>query len=215
MLSPKQFKAGGTGPLIALLAIVFIGVIALAIPAAPIETPTVEGSRGCLIGHSALSDLLAEQFAATGYNYIAVDLSSATLGEDALWTQHLSRVSSRLFPVWGWIDVRSPAFGDAPRFLQELNLAGLFVYGPGSVEKAKQLRPGRAGLEIIPVILDGDAQPSNGRFGVAMELGEFWDRAEETALPVLKADLLDPEKVEDAREVAGRDYLIAFAPIRN
>jgi hypothetical protein len=210
-----QFKVGGTGPLIALLAIVSLGAIAFAIPAAPIEAPSTEGRQGCLIGHSALSDLLAEQLAATGYHYIAVDLGSARLEDDSLWTEHLDRVSSRLFPVWGWVDVRSAGFRDAQRFIRELNLAGMYVYGPDAVAKAEELRSGRAGFEIVPVLRDGDPAPADGRYAVALDLGEFWDRAEEFDLPVLRADVLDANKIEDAREVAGRNYVVALTPLKD
>jgi hypothetical protein len=210
-----QFKVGGTGPLIALLAIVALGAIAFAIPAAPIESPTGEGRQGCLIGHATLSDLLAEQLAANGYHYIAVDLGSARLEDGALWIGHLDRVSKRLFPVWGWVDTRSAGFRHAQQFIRELNLAGMYVYGPDAAVKAEELRSGRAGFEIVPVIRDGEKAPASGRYAVALDLGEFWDRAEEYDLPVLRADILDPDKVEDAREVAGRDYLVALTPLRD
>jgi hypothetical protein len=205
-------RSGTTGATfwIVVLALIFVGAIAFAIPPAPFDIdPRFE--RGFLVGHSRFSAPLAEQLVSEGYTYLAIDLTQARLerGEDTFWRQHLRRVASRRLPIWGWVDV-SAGPEHARDVLRGVNLAGLFVAGRGAEQAARELRrDARDDFRIVPVIRLGAALPADGEFAVALAEKDFVADQGRFDLPILIADQLDEAAIRAAREAAGGNYLVA------
>jgi hypothetical protein len=200
---------GGTLCLVTLCTVVFLGAMAFAVPSAPIETSATGALRGYLVGHSRFSESMAAQIARNGYSFLAVDLTSARLDGEALWADHIRSVGARRFPTWGWVDLKRGQ-GDLEKRIRALNLAGVFLYGPGARHAAERLRAANGGLTALPVVRFRDLGPANaGDCAVAMEYEEFLENASEEKFPVLIADQLDLEQIEDARAAAAGNYLIA------
>ncbi|MHC4338863.1 MAG: hypothetical protein ACYSX0_01435 [Planctomycetota bacterium] len=199
----------GTLYLVTLCTLVFLGAMAFAVPSAPIETSVTGARRGYLVGHSRFSESMAAQIARNGYSFLAVDLTNARLEGEALWAEHFRSVGARRFPTWGWVDLQRGT-GDLEKRIRALNLAGVFLYGPGAQQAAELLRAAHGGLTVFPVVRFRDLGPADaGECAVAMEFEEFLENAADEAFPVLIADQLDLEQIEDARAAAAGDYLIA------
>jgi len=201
---------GGATFWIVVLALIFVGAIAFAIPPAPFDVDkSVE--RGFLVGHSRFSDRLAEQIVSDGYTYLAIDFTQARLdrGEDTFWRRHFRDVKSRRLPIWGWVDV-SQGPEHARAVLRSVNLAGLFVSGRDAVKVARDLRgESREDFRVVPVV-GFDAAPSqDGLFAVAMTEKDFVANGDEFDVPILIAHQLDAGAVRAAREAADGSYLVA------
>jgi len=199
----------GTLCLVTICTIVFLGAMVFAVPSAPIETSVTGALRGYLVGHSRFSESMAAQIARNGYSFLAVDLTNARLEGEALWADHFRSVGARRFPTWGWVDLKRGT-GDLEKRIRALNLAGVFLYGPGAEQVAEQLRAAHGGLTVLPVVRFRDLGPADaGDTAVAMEHREFLENASGEKFPVLIADQLNLEQIEDARAAAPGDYLIA------
>jgi hypothetical protein len=205
----RNVPTGGT-LWIVVLALIFVGAIAFAIPPAPFDIdPDVE--RGFLVGHSRFSDQLAEQLVNGGYTYLAIDLTQAPLerGEDTFWRRHFRHVASRRLPIWGWVDV-SRGSEHARDVVRSVNLAGLFVAGRDAAETARELRGDtREDFRVVPVVRLGSAPPQEGGYAVAMTEKEFVANQGRFDLPILIADQLDAAAIRAAREAADGHYLVA------
>lgn len=195
---------------IVVLALVFVGAIAFAIPPAPFAVDK-SFERGFLVGHSRFSDRLAEQLVAGGYSYLAIDLTQARLdrGVDTFWRRHFRDVAARRLPIWGWVDV-SKGPQHARAVARSVNLAGLFVSGRDAAKVAADLRGERRDdLRVVPVVRFGAPSPQDGEYAVTMTEPEFLAHQGECDLPVLIAHQLDAGALRAAREAATGDYLVA------
>ncbi|MHC4548669.1 MAG: hypothetical protein ACYTEZ_07810 [Planctomycetota bacterium] len=202
----------GSGPWVAVLAVVFLFSMAFAIPAAPIEVePEVKAQRvrrGFLVGASLISERLAEQLGREGYTYLAIDLTRARLDREELWRTHFDRIAKRRFALWGWVDVRD-GLEQARGVVRSLNLEGLYVYGPDAAAAARTLaRVAPQGIAILPVLRLQDAAPPDETYAMAMRPEEFAARAGEYDWPVLLADQLDAAGIEAACAKVGGNYLV-------
>jgi len=200
-----------SSPLIVGLTIVFLGAMAFAIPEPAIEK-RAQARGGYLVGKGQLSDVLAEQKASEGYAYFAVDLTGATVGKPpAHWVNHLNRTAGRRFPIWGWLDTRG-GIDAAAEVLHGIQLAGLYVWGPDSRAFAAALRAKKPGLEILPVLREGESPAAGEACAIALSAEAF--PGDGRARPVLIAGQLDYAAIEAARSRATGDYLIATVPVR-
>ncbi|MHC4931255.1 MAG: hypothetical protein ACYTGV_03595 [Planctomycetota bacterium] len=203
----------GTFYLVTLCTLVFLGAMAFAVPAAPIEASDPGARRGYLVGYSRFSESMAEQIARNGYSFLAIDLTNARLEGEALWADHFRSVGARRFPTWGWVDLKRGT-GDLEKRIRALNLGGVFLYGPGAEQVAERLRAAHGGLTVLPVVRLRDlGRADAGEVAVAMEYEEFLENASDEKFPVLIADQLGLEQIEDARAAAKGDYLIARVAI--
>ena len=211
--SKRNVPTGGT-LWIVVLALIFVGTIALAIPRAPFDIDkNVE--RGFLVGHSRFSDQLAEQLVSGGYTYLAIELTQARLerGEDTFWRRHLEIVARRRLPIWGWVDVSQDP-EHARNVVRDVNLAGLFVAGRGAVKVAQKLRKAHGDFRIVPVVRLGAVQPQKGKFAVALTGKEFVAKQGEFELRVLPVLIsLDDAEIRAARAAADGHYLVAKTTI--
>ena len=136
MVVSRASAPAGSAWIVTALSALFLCVIAFAIPAGPIAVASPGALRGCLVGHGRFSDRMAEQIARSGYTLLAIDLSSAQVGDDPQWVEHLSIVERRRYPVWGWIDLRQAGDKVGP-LLRGHSFAGFFLYGKGAASAAK------------------------------------------------------------------------------
>jgi len=190
------------------LTLLALGAMASAIPPARL-TPEVTGvERGYLVGGAGFSDVLAELLNSQGYTYMAVDLTRAPLHGGTIWRTQFDD-ASRIFPVWGWVDVRGGT-EQAKAVAASLPLSGIFLYGakPQDVEAVRAAKPG---LRVVPVVRAGEAWAGKGDVAVALPPERF--AAEATHLPVLLADRLGAEAIQLARAKATGDYLVCSIPI--
>jgi hypothetical protein len=198
---------------IVVLALIFVGVSAFAIPPAPFD---VDKSVECgfLVGHSRFSVRLAEQLVSGGYTYLAIDLTQARLdrGEDTFWRPYVREVKDRRLPIWGWVGVSAgPEHArGVVEYLRSVNLAGLFVSGRDAVKVARDLRGRvREDFRVVPVVPFDAAPSQDGLFAVAMTEKEFVAHGDEFDLPVLIAHQMDAGAVRATREAAAGNYLVA------
>ncbi len=197
--------------LVTLLALVFLTVIGVSLPATAIRTDATAARSGALIGVGSLSYSLAQVRANDGYNFLAVDLGGSDLGPDALWRKHLAQVRGAQFPVWGWVrtDIGAVRLRE---ILRAVPLDGLYVYGPNAVRLAQDLSPLRErGPAIVPVLSERDTWPEGIPFGVVFDAARF--PGSDVPLPVLAAAKLEYRALQAARAKAGGDSLIAFIPL--
>ena len=213
MLVPRDRLQGEirSAPLVTLLALLFLAVIGVSLPAAAIRTDAGAARSGALIGLSSLSYSLAQVRANDGYNFLAVDLGGSDLGPDALWRKHLAQVRGAQFPVWGWVRTDVGA-ARAREVLRTVPLDGLYVYGPNALRLAQELSAlGGRGPAVVPVLGPRDVRPEGTPFGVVFDAQRFG--APDVPLPVLAAARLEYRALQAARAKAAGDSLIAFIPL--
>ncbi len=205
--SSTQPSARGTPALVAGLTILALAAMATAIPPARL-TPEVTGvERGFLVSGASFSDMMAELLNGNGYTYMAIDLTRARLDAGEIWRVQFDEVS-RIFPVWGWVDVRGGA-EQARNVAASLPLSGLFLYGARSAD-VEAVRAAKPGLRVVPVVRAGESWAGEGEVAVALppeRLTEASDR-----LPVLLADLLDEAAIDAARAKVSGNYLVCPIP---
>ncbi|MHC4450624.1 MAG: hypothetical protein ACYS0E_10905 [Planctomycetota bacterium] len=218
LAAPKQPHLR-SAPLIAGLVIVALAALALALPPAPIALQDGTGGVGALQAAGIFSDGMAEQNAADGYGYLALDLTRASDDRDAFWRQQLELVASRRYPVWGWIDIDRAA-ASVEQLVGSLQLAGVYVYGKGASKSADALRASRPGLTVIAVHRRGEGDASKD--AIALDIDSYLNSSrDEFARPVLVADQLEAgeirEALDHAHSLAGEDgepsLLIARVPL--
>ncbi len=207
---PPQSAPRSAAALVTGLTILALGAMAAAIPPARL-TPGVTGfERGYLVSGAGYSDVMAELLNGNGYTYIAIDLTHAKLRSGEIWRVQFDDVS-RIFPVWGWVDVRG-GLEHARSIAASLPISGLYLYG-GKPEDADQVRAAKPGLRVVPVVRAGEAWTGKGDVAVALPLERFTAEAADARLPVLLADLLDEAAIDAARARAPGDYLVCSIPI--
>jgi len=204
---PPQLRSN-TAPLVGGLLILFLGAIAVALPPSPIATQDGTGGLGTLESPGLFSSGMAEQNAASGYGYLALDVSEVNLGQTSLWRSELDLVAQRRFAVWGWIDT-TRAKEKPEDLVGSLNFAGVYVYGPDAVAVAASLRGVSRGRPVIPVLAANAARPTDQDFGVLVDLETWLDSEGDIAYPILIADQLGEadvvRAVDYARELADDD----------
>jgi hypothetical protein len=210
MLGDSQSPAERRTPaLITGLTILALGAMAMAIPPARL-TPKVTGvQRGFVVSSGSFSDLLAELLNGHGYTYMAVDLTQVPVRAGEIWRDQFNDVS-RIFPVWGWVDVRSGA-EQAKSIAAALPLSGLYLYGakPADVEAVRAARPG---LTVVPVVRVGETWTGKGEAAVAFPPDRFAEAAK-ASLPVLLVQHLDTAAREAARGALPGNYVICSIPV--
>jgi len=203
-----QPSARGTPALVAGLTILALAAMATAIPPARL-TPKVTGAeRGFLVSGASFSDMMAELLNGNGYTYMAIDFTRARLHGGEIWRVQFDGVS-RIFPVWGWVDVRAGGTEQARNVAASLPLSGMFLYGakPSDVDAVRAAKPG---LRVVSVIRAGEA--GEGDVAVALPPERFPAEAG-GRLPVLLANRLDEAAIEVSRAKATGDYLVCSMPI--
>ncbi|MDH3591112.1 MAG: hypothetical protein OER88_04500, partial [Planctomycetota bacterium] len=95
-------KPSSSLPVVGALTVLVLASMAVAIPPAAIERPAAEVECGLLVGHGRITSQLAEHAARNGYSYLAVDFTTASFDDDALWREYFTEISLRQFPIWGW-----------------------------------------------------------------------------------------------------------------
>lgn len=225
---PPQSAPRSAAALVTGLTILALGAMAAAIPPARL-TPGVTGvERGYLVGGASFSDMMAELLNGNGYTYMAIDLTRAKLRAGEIWRVQFDEVS-RIFPVWGWIDVRGGT-GQARNVAASLPLSGLFLFG-AKPEDADAVRAAKPGLRVVRVVTEFEAVPKSSVVGpgrgttgpvygdhavemaVTLSPEQFAEKAGQVHLPVLLADLLDEAAIDAARAKAPGDYLVCSVPI--
>ena len=221
MLAPSSQSRSNSAPLIGGLAVAALAAIAMALPPSPIATETGTERIGMLQSSGLFSAGMAEQNAANGYGYIAVDISEAHPDRRALWQQELELVARRRYAVWGWVDTRRSAARHDSR-IGALNLTGVYVYGPDALDRARSIQNANPDVTVVAVAPAGSKLDASARgLGLAMDLKTWLAHDGGVANPVLIADQLSEAEVhsaiEHARELAGDDskptLLIASIPI--
>jgi len=217
LAAPKQIR-GKSAPLIGGLLILILGAIALALPPAPIVRQGDSAGIGALHAAGLFSDGLAEQHAANGYGFLALDITGASNDRDALWRKELETVAARRFPVWAWIDVARAGEAEE-KLLGSLPISGVFLYGADAENHAALLSAVRSRLKtvVVPPLGRGDPQTD----AVLVDYETYLEVSEdEFARPVLIADQLGAAEVGNAvahaRKIAGDDgpwLLVARIPL--
>ncbi len=203
--APRRSAALVTG-----LTILALGAMAAAIPPARL-TPQVTGvERGYLVSGAGYSDMMAELLNGNGYTYMAIDLTRAKLRGGEIWRVQFDEVS-RIFPVWGWVDVRGGA-EQARNVAASLPLSGLFLYGATPMD-AEAVRAVKPGLRVVPVVLAGETWSGKGDTAVALPPERFDAEAAQVRMPVLLGAFLDVAAIEAARARATGDYLVCSIAI--
>lgn len=203
--SPRSSAALVTG-----LTILALGAMAAAIPPARLTPEATGVERGYLVSGASFSDMMAELLNGNGYTYMAIDLTRAQLRGGEIWRVQFDDVS-RIFPVWGWVDVRGGA-DHAREVAASLPLSGLFLYG-AKPEDADAVRAAKPGLRVVPVVRAGETWSGKGDAGVAFPPERFGAEAAAAKFPVLLADLMDEAAIEAARAKATGDYLVCSIAI--
>ena len=211
LAAPKQPR-GKSAPLIGGLLIIILAAIALALPPAPISRQADSGGVGALHAAGLFSDGLAEQHAANGYGFLALDITGASRDRDALWRRQLEVVAARRFPVWAWIDV-ARAGESEEKLLGSLPISGVFLFGANAEDRAVSLNAVRPNLRTVVVHPMGHGDPKTD--AIAMDYDTYLDLSRgEYAMPVLVADQLGAAEIgraiEHAREIAddGEPWLL-------
>jgi hypothetical protein len=199
-----QPAATKSAALIGGLTVLALAAMASAIPPARLVPEVTGVERGYLVSGAGFSDVLAELLNGDGYTYMAIDLTKAPLSDGSIWRAQFDG-ASRIFPVWGWVDVRDGT-EQARKAAASLPLAGLYLYG-GKPEDADFVRAAKPGLKVLRVVRGvekGDA--------VLLALDQFGADAE-GRLPVLLADRVGAGAVATARAKATGNYLVCSIPI--
>lgn len=235
MLSASKQTKSQSGAVIGGLVVVMLAAIAIALPPSPIDIDSSRGGVGALESASLFSDGIAEQNAAAGFGYLALDLSRvSTANPEALWRQQLVLLSSRRIPIWAWVDA-SRCDAEFLQMVNDLPFAGIYVFGEDAATHVGQLRtmrPSRPAIAVAQVTglggdevggLDGDAVVGDPKTDAVMLSFEQYlaSTAGQYAYPVLVADQLSAAQVETAlnhaTELAGKDgtasLLVARVPI--
>lgn len=205
--SPRSSAALVTG-----LTLLALAAMAAAIPPARLTPKTTGIERGYLVSGASFSDMMAELLNGNGYTYMAIDLTEAQLRAGEVWRVQFDDVS-RIFPVWGWVDVRGGA-DHAKKVAASLPLSGLFLYG-AKPEDADEVRAAKPGLRVVPVVRAGETWSGKGDAGVALPPDRFAAEASGVKFPVLLAALLDETAIEAARAKAPGEYLVCSIAIRD
>jgi hypothetical protein len=189
-------RVSQTTALVSVVAIVMLSVMAFAMPPSRIDVEDATTRRGVLFRHSGFSAVSAEQLARDGYNLMVIDLTTASLGEDALWRRHLDAVAKRQFQVWAWVDDSRIAKDDLEKIAAAANVTGLCVYGPKAESTTAWIRTRFSRLEhVVPVTR-------------ALAPADFV-AAPEAGVKVLRAAGLSRGDVEKARAGVKGDYIVA------
>ena len=199
----------GPGPVIGLLAVLFLGAVAVAVPEAPFTIET-DQARGVLVSHAEVGPQLAEQYAGSGYSYFAVDVTGAELGRHDLLAGYMKTTAQRGFSLFAWIDANIGAEAAQAR-LDLYGFAGLFLYGNQAGNVAESLRGDsrNAGLSIR-VVHHRRKAPVDASC-VAYPAQEFPGNGVE--MPVLIAEQLGETDIDAARAKAKGGYLVARASL--
>jgi hypothetical protein len=193
-------KARGTPALITGLTLLALGAMAAAIPPARL-TPEVTGfERGYLVSGASFSDMMAEILNGNGYTYMAIDLTRADLDGPEIWRVQFDDVS-RIFPVWGWVDVRGGT-EQARKVAASLPLSGLYLHG-AKPEDADAVRAAKPGLRVVRV----------GEDATLLGPDRFAEEAPGVKLPVLLASSLKEAEIAALRAKAPGDYLVCSIAI--
>jgi len=204
-------RVSGPAALIAAITLIMLGAMAFAVPPSRIEVSVIGVERGYLVSHTRLSATLAQNVAADGYTYLAIDLTTA--GDAALWSRQLDRVNEVQFPVWAWIDLGG---GDTEKKLRELlpglNLSGVFLAGPGAVARARQFAAANPSLTVLPVVSAGAERPE-GPCAVAFSPEAFREGAKGAEHPVLLGAGLELGELEAVRQGVEGNYLVATVAV--
>ncbi|MHC4940658.1 MAG: hypothetical protein ACYTHK_17085 [Planctomycetota bacterium] len=218
LAAPKQSRIQ-SAPLIAGLVIITLAALALALPPAPIALQENTAGVGALQAAGLFSDGMAEQNAANGYGYLALDLTGVSDDRDAFWRQQLELVASRRYPVWGWIDLDRASVSE-DKLIGSLQLTGVYLKGADASSRAKALRAARPDLTVIAVHKRGKGDPKTD--AITLDIESYLNSsAGEFARPVVVADQLEAgeirEALDHARAIAGDDgvpvLLIARIPL--
>lgn len=205
----QQPAARGSSALVTVLTLLALGAMATAIPPARL-TPRVTGvERGYLVGSASFSDMLAEFLNGNGYTYMAIDLTKVSVRGGEIWRAQFDDVS-RIFPVWGWVDVRG-GIEQARKVAASLPLSGLYLYG-AKPEDAEALRAANPGLRVVPVVRFGETWKGKGDAAVALPPGKFAE-APKGHLPVLLVERLSDAERATARAAAPGDSLVCSIAI--
>jgi len=230
MLSASKLVKSQSGAVIGGLVVVMLAAIAIALPPSPIHIEADRGGVGSLESASLFSDGIAEQNAAAGFGFLALDLSRVSTNADALWRQQLELLSSRRLPIWGWVDT-SRCNAEFLQLINDLPFAGIYVFGEDAAVHVEKLQSMRASRPVIAVaqamglvggatggLADGDPKTN----AVMLNLEQYLaSTAGQYAHPVLVADQLSAAQVETALdhaiELAGKggtaNLLVARVPI--
>jgi hypothetical protein len=140
---------------------------------------------------------------------MAIDLTHMPLRDGEIWRRQFDRVS-RIFPVWGWVDVRADA-DQATKVAAAVPLSGLYLYGakPSDVEAVRAAKPG---LTVVPVVRAGTPWTGKGEVAIAYPASEVAEAAK-AKLPVLRTEGLPLAERAAARAALPGNYLIAGIPL--
>jgi len=219
---PPQLQSN-TAPLVGGLLILVLAAIAMALPPAPIATQEGTAGLGTLESPGLFSAGMAEQNAAGGYGFLALDVTHAKLEQNSLWRTELDLVAKRRFEVWGWVNL-ARATESPEKLFGALNFAGIYLFGPDAVMAAASLSGASAakGRPVIPVVAKGALLPTDIECAVLVDLDTWLNSDGEIKHPILIADQLSEadvfEAIEHARELAGKDgkpkLVVARVPVR-
>jgi hypothetical protein len=200
----KRISAGGTPALVAGLTILALGAMAAAIPPARLVPKVTGVERGYLVGAASFSDMMAEFLSGQGYTYMAIDFTRVPLRGGDVWRGQFDAVS-RIFPVWGWVDVRG-GVEQARSVARTLPLSGIYLYGgtPGDADAVRSAKPG---LRVVPVVRAGEAWTGAGESATAFPPAKLAD-ARGAKMPVLLVDGLGAAERDAARAALPGDYLV-------
>jgi len=149
--------------------------------------------------------MMAEFLNGQGYTYMAIDCTHVPVASGDVWRRQFDR-ASRIFPVWGWVDVRG-GVEQARKVASSLSLSGIFLYGakPGDVEAVRAVKPG---LRVVPVVRAGETWSGSGEAATAFRGANLADAASAN-LPVLLTEQLTPAQRDAARAALKGNYLIS------
>jgi hypothetical protein len=204
MLGGKEPSSRGTPALVTGLTILALGAMAAAIPPARLAPKTAGVERGYLVGSASFSDMMAEFLNGQGYTYMAIDFSRVTLKGGEVWRGQFDAVS-RIFPVWGFVDVRKGA-EQARKVASSLPLSGIYLYG-AKPEDVDAVRASKPGLRVVPVVRAGETWPGEGDIATAFPPAKLAE-AKGAKLPVLLVEQLGAAEREAARAGLSGDYLV-------
>ena len=155
-----------------------------------------------LVGHAVIVPEMAEQYALTGYSYLAVDLDGADLSKDSLLSNQLREISARSFKVYAWIDA-GVGSERAQELLDAFAFKGVFIHGAKALERTTALDArSSARMKFYAV-------ESGGSECVALSPDRF--PGKDIEMPVLIGDAISAAKVDELRAAADGNYLIVRA----
>jgi hypothetical protein len=209
MLGGSQPSSRGTPALVTGLTILALGAMAAAIPPARLVPKVTGVERGYLVGSASFSDMMAEFLSGQGYTYMAIDFTRVPLRGGDVWRGQFDAVS-RIFPVWGWVDVRG-GVEQARNVAASLPLSGIYLFGakPDDVDAVRAAKPG---LRVVPVLRAGEAWAGKGDAATAFPPAKFAEAAA-AKLPVLLAEQVGAAERAAARTGLEGDYLVASIAI--